>query len=172
MANIRPIKRIQDAIKAIGKVSDIVPGAVLYVIGDGDSGVFDATCQEYGVERKVHFLGPKDNILELLPMFDLGILCSESEGFSNTIIEYLQSGLPVVCSRVGGNPEIVEDGVNGCLYEMGDVPALAACIEKLAGDEALRTKMSEAGIETVKNNYSLEKCIGSHEHLYEELMMQ
>lgn len=171
VANIRPIKRIQDAIQAVGIVSSIVPEAVLYVIGDGDSSALETASSRYCVGDKVRYLGSRDDILKLLPMFDIGILCSESEGFSNTIIEYLQSGLPVVCSRVGGNPEIIEDGVNGYLYEMGDVPVLAACIEKLAGDEVLRKKLGSSGRDIVKNNYSLEEYIAHHERLYEELMV-
>jgi glycosyltransferase involved in cell wall biosynthesis len=172
VANIRPIKRIYDAIKAIKVVQDFESRVVLFVIGDGDQSQLMNLVKELGVEVSVRFLGPRDDILQLLPYFHVGILCSESEGFSNTLIEYMQSNLPVVCSSVGGNPEIVEHGINGFLYKMGDVPVLAKHLLELVMNESLREKMGSAGMEKVKNNYSMKNYIGHHQKLYEELLLQ
>ena len=172
VANIRPIKRIADAIQAIKIVQGAESSVVLYVIGDGEQSQLMSLVRELGVELSVRFLGPRDDILQLLAYFHLGILCSESEGFSNTLIEYMQSGLPVVCSSVGGNPEIVEHGINGFLYKMGDVPVLAKHLLKLVKDESLCERMGNAGMEKVKNNYSLANYVGHHQELYEELLLQ
>ena len=108
--------------------------------------------------------------LTLLPGFDIGLLCSESEGFSNTLIEYLQAGLPVICSHVGGNPEIIEHEVNGLLYPAGDIDALSAHILALAGDPQRRSTMGVAGRAKVKSQYGLSKLVTAHQHLYENLV--
>ena len=169
VANIRPIKRIYDAIHAVKILSGEFQNIVLYVIGDGDYSQLEHLAGELGVKPVVRFIGPRDDVLKLMPMFDVGILCSESEGFSNTIIEYLQSGLPVVCSSVGGNPEIIENGVNGFLYEKGDFYALAESIAQLARDKDLRVKMGRTGREKVIKNYSLAKYIDRYQRIYEDL---
>ena len=121
VANIRPIKRIQDAIDAVAIAADSVQNISLYIVGGGDAMHLQKHAKQKGVADRVHFLGPRSDVQKILPDFDIGILCSESEGFSNTVIEYLQAGLPVICSNVGGNPEIIDHGVSGYLYDMGDV---------------------------------------------------
>jgi glycosyltransferase involved in cell wall biosynthesis len=84
----------------------------------------------------------------------------------------MQSGLPVVCSNVGGNPEIVEHGVNGFLYETGDIQILAKHILELIVDGSLRERMGQLGMEKVKENYSLTKYVNHHQRLYEKLLSQ
>lgn len=169
VANIRPIKRISDAVHSVAMLRNDRPEIGLYIVGDGDSAPLKALARKEGVGESVHFLGSRSDILDLLQDFDIGILCSESEGFSNTIIEYQQCGLPVVCSRVGGNPEIIEHGVNGYLYEAGDISALAECIDKLASDALLRASIGHAGRDKVLNSYSLDKYLEGHRKLYKEL---
>jgi len=172
VANIRPIKRIADAIQAIKLAHESVPCVTLYVIGDGDQSQLVRLSKESDVDSSVHFLGPRDDVLQLLPHFHVGILCSESEGFSNTLIEYMQSGLPVVCSSVGGNPEIVEQGINGFLYKVGDVPVFAEHILELVMDAGLRKRMGRVGMEKVKDNYNLTKYVDHHQRLYDKLLSQ
>ena len=170
VANIRPIKRIQDAIKAIKVAHDDNDKIALYVLGDGDASHLTALAEDLGINKFIHFLGSRDDVLQLLPEFHIGILCSQSEGFSNTLIEYMQSGLPVICTKVGGNPEIIEHGVNGFLYEAGDTSTLANHVVELAGDGDMRRRMGCLGKEKVNNNYELSKCVQSHQKLYKQLM--
>lgn len=170
VANIRPIKRISDAIRAIKIVHDSNPKVALYIVGDGEQTQLIELSRVLGVASSVRFLGPRDDILQLLPLFHVGILCSESEGFSNTLIEYMQSDLPVICSNVGGNPEIVEHGVNGFLYEAGDVQVLAKHLLELVENERLRGSMGRVGMDKVEESYGLTKCVGYHQHLYEDLL--
>lgn len=167
VANIRPIKRISDAIRAIKIVHDSNSEVVLYVVGDGDQSQLAELSEALGIVSAVRFLGPRADILQLLPLFHMGVLCSESEGFSNTLIEYMQSELPVICSNVGGNPEVVEHGVNGFLYEAGDIQVLAEHIRELVKDDALRKRMGMAGMKKVKEKYSLTKYVDHHQVLYE-----
>jgi glycosyltransferase involved in cell wall biosynthesis len=170
VANIRPIKRIADAIYALEKISENIPTANLYIIGDGDSSDLQKIVEVLDVTTKVHFLGARDDVLDLLPHFDIGILCSESEGFSNTLIEYFQAGLPVVCTDVGGNAEIIDNGVNGFLYEVGDVQALAAHIITIESDGLLRSKMGMSGKDKVERHYSLTQTVEQHQQIYQEVL--
>lgn len=169
VANIRPVKRMQDAICALGRLRKAHPDSVLYIIGDGDQAELAGLCSRLGLTDHVRFLGPRRDVPDLLPAFDIGLLCSESEGFSNTLIEYLQAGLAVVCSEVGGNPEIIEHGINGLLYPAGDVDALAGRLLQLAQDPAARTALGRAGQNRVREEYSLSRMISRHQQLYATL---
>ena len=170
VANIRSIKRIHDAIYAIKIVRDSNSNVALYIIGDGDQSQLRELSGNLDIVSSIQFLGPREDVLNLLPLFDIGVLCSESEGFSNTLVEYMQSSLPVICSSVGGNTEIVENGITGFLYEVGDTQVLAKHIQILAEDEQLRDDMGHAGANKVKNNYSQAKFIDLHQRLYENLL--
>ncbi|MEN8129858.1 MAG: glycosyltransferase [Pseudomonadota bacterium] len=170
VANIRPIKRVEDAVRALRLALDSVPGITLYVIGDGDSTQLEQLGAELGIGSSLRFLGARTDIPQLLRRFDVGILCSESEGFSNALIEYMQAGLAVVCSNVGGNPEIIENGVNGFLFCMGDAHALASHLVQLAENEQLRTQLADAGRGKVRSNYALSRYIDRHQSLYHELV--
>ena len=170
VANIRPIKRIQDAILAVKHAHQKIPNIKLYVIGDFNHSHLKELCIEHNIQSLVKFIGPRNDVLDLVSMCHVGILCSASEGFSNAIIEYMQTGIPVVCTDVGGNPEIVENGVNGFLYDVGDIQALSTYLVKLAEDHKLRIKMGQAGKRLVSEHYTLSKVVGSYQDLYTRVM--
>jgi len=170
VANIRPVKRIQDAMHAMRLVCSAVPRALLYIIGDGDTSDLEAEANSLGMSASVRFLGSRSDVQELLPSFDVGILCSESEGFSNTLIEYMQAGLPVVCTDVGGSPEIVEPGINGFLYEVGNIDVLSEYLIKLARDPNMRSTMGIYGRDIAKQRYSITSMINSYQILYRSVM--
>lgn len=172
VANIRSIKRIEDAVHALKQIKSSVPNAVLYIVGDGDQAVLKALSERLGVVTSVRFLGARSDVLHLLSNFHIGILCSESEGFSNTLIEYMQSGLPVVCSSVGGNPEIVDHGVNGYLYEVGDIQSLSSFLVELLIDENMLTRMGQAGKEKVRSLYNITTYIEQHQEVYSTLLLK
>lgn len=169
VANIRPIKRIDDMIKALAVIKDSAPLLDFVHIGDGDSSELKALAKRLGVGERVHFLGPRADIKSCLQYFDLAALCSQSEGFSNAIVEYLQSGIPVVCSRVGGNPEAVRSGFNGCLYDCGDVDALAKGLSELVLNKETRLLYSKNAQQQANERYTVEAMIESHQVLYRSL---
>jgi len=172
VANIRPVKRIQDAIHALCVLRKTYRNSRLYIVGDGEYSELQDLCNRLGLTGNVRFLGARNDVQALLSSFDIGLLCSESEGFSNTLIEYLQAGLAVTCSEVGGNPEIIAHGVNGLLYPMGDVSALASNLLKLAQDPSMRTRFGLAGKQVVQEKYSLQRMISKHQQLYTSLRSQ
>ncbi|MGB5544816.1 MAG: glycosyltransferase family 4 protein [Gammaproteobacteria bacterium] len=92
----------------------------------------------------VHFAGHTEHVGDYLGAFDLFLFPSRREGLGSILLDAMASGLPVVASRVGGIPELIEDGVNGCLLEVDDVPGMAQVLCALAGDPARRAQMIKA----------------------------
>lgn len=170
VANLRPIKRIDDLIRAVGQVAADGGNVQLSVVGGGDSTAYEALARELGIAGRVAFHGSQPEPEHFIRDFDIAVLCSESEGFSNAIIEYMRCGKPVVCTRTGGNPEIVSEGENGFLIEVGDVEGLARHIATLTEHPELRRKMGEAGKLKVTRQYSVDTMLAHHVALYERLM--
>lgn len=170
VANIRPIKRIGDMVEALGIIKDSAPLLDFVHMGDGDTSELINRAKELGVEHRVHFLGPRTDVKACLQYLDLAALCSESEGFSNAIVEYLQAGLPVVCSAVGGNPEAVRNDFNGYLFETADIQALALVLEKLALSSELQGQMSDNARTEASERYTLESMLDGHHTLYSNLL--
>jgi len=132
---LTPAKALDVAVSAVDQVDDVT----LLVAGDGEL--------RGGLERKagprVRFLGPlgRERVLELLAAADAALLSSSWENFPHVLVEALAAGTPVIATRVGGVPEIVEDGVNGLLVEPNDAAALATAIRRFFGEEELRRRL-------------------------------
>lgn len=169
VANIRPIKRIEDMIRALSIIKDSAQLLDFIHIGDGDKAELTKLAETLGVSDRVHFMGARSDIKACLQYFDMAALCSESEGFSNAIVEYLQSGLPVVCSQVGGNPEAITNDFNGFLYDCGDEHNLAKHLLDLATNEEKRQQYSENARSQANERYTVSAMIESHQLLYKKL---
>lgn len=170
VANIRPIKRMQDAIEATANLNKKGLNVRLVIVGGGDSADLKALAQNLGVQGKVQFAGSQKNASSYIQGFDICVLNSESEGFSNAIIEYMQHGKPVVCSAVGGNPEIIDDGSVGHLYPMGNVGILTKRLEILCKSTLQRTQFGLNGQEKVTGLYGVSQMLEHHQNLYRQLM--
>ncbi|KAA1175044.1 glycosyltransferase family 4 protein [Marinobacter salinexigens] len=169
VANLRPIKRIDDLLRACGLLRDRGYNFELTIAGGGNQESYRELAEDLNIGDKVTFLGGVSNPEEHIQQFDVAVLCSETEGFSNAIIEYMRAGKPVVCTRTGGNPEIVADGENGYLVPVGNVEALADAIGRLMDDPELRTKMGKAALATMAGKYSMANMIQQHIDLYARL---
>jgi len=115
---------------------------------------------------RVTFVGSATDVPALLNAMDVFVLPSLSEGMSNTLLEAMASGLPVVATRVGGNPELIEDERSGWLFKPGDVADLAARLERLAMDSDLRHLMGQDARRRVVQHFSLEGMINGYRNLY------
>ncbi len=118
---------------------------------------------------RVVFTGAVSNVPALLNAMDVFVLPSLSEGMSNTLLEAMASSLPVVATRVGGNPELVEEERSGWFFEPGDVVALAAILERIGRDSNLLQEFGQAARRRAVEHFSLEGMIGSYHNLYFEL---
>lgn len=140
-------KRVDGIIEAIRSLS---PDVHLLVAGDGDmEAEWKALAERLGLASRVHFLGnvPHAKIPLYIRAADVFVLNSEYEGLSHTLLEVLALGTPIIASRVCGNPEVVEDGVNGFLVDPRNSSELSAALENMLADPALRRRMVAAGIE-------------------------
>lgn len=118
---------------------------------------------------RVSFLGTAKDIPEVMNAMDVFVLPSLLEGMSNTILEAMACGLPVVATSVGGNPELVEDGVSGWLFGPRNASDLAMRIEQLASHGEMLRKFGAAARDRVVNRFSLDRMISSYQSLYLEL---
>jgi len=118
---------------------------------------------------RVVFTGAVSDVPALLNAMDVFVLPSFSEGMSNTLLEAMASSLPVVATRVGGNPELIEEERSGWFFEPGDVVALAAILERIGRDSNLLQEFGQAARRRAVDHFSLEGMIGNYRNLYFEL---
>jgi L-malate glycosyltransferase len=177
VANLRPLKRVDDAIRAFAIVKHALPAARLLIVGedrllpDGASlrGQLIALGTQLGVAGDIRFLGKLRDPTEAIAAADVCLLCSETEGLSNSIIEYMSCERAVVCTDVGGNSELVESGVNGYCVGVGDVAAIAQRIRELLERPETAAAMGIESARRVTERFSLAANISSHAALYAEL---
>ena len=118
---------------------------------------------------RVVFAEADSDVPALLNAMDIFVLPSLCEGMSNTLLEAMASSLPVVATRVGGNPELVEEERSGWLFEPGDVMTLAAILELIGRDSSLREGLGQAARQRAVQHFSLEDMVGAYRNLYVEL---
>ena len=178
VANLKPIKRIDTLVEAFAITCAQIRDARLVVSGDTMSDgsgktleTLKAMANRLGITDRVLFTGRIANPNPYIKRFTVAVLCSESEGFSNSIIEYMQARCPVVCTETGGNPELVKDGYNGFLVPIGDSTALADRIVRLLSDRDLARQISEAGYQTVSSTYTHERMVSEQMACYDRVLL-
>ncbi|WP_254432084.1 glycosyltransferase [Aquisalimonas sp. 2447] len=170
VANIRPIKRIEDLVDAVALLSCQGLDVHAAIVGSGDPEPLRDRARATGVGERVHFLGGRSDVAACLQHFHVGALCSESEGFSNTLLEYMRAGLPVVCTDAGGNLEAVRHGETGFLYPVGDVEALSQGLEAILLHREKRLRMGALAREEAVERYSTEVMVSAHMDLYGRIL--
>jgi glycosyltransferase involved in cell wall biosynthesis len=139
--------------------------------GDGDSRpAFEQQAAKLGLQSNFLFLGRRSDIPDVLASCDIAVLPSRAEGLPNAVLEYMATGLPTIASRVGGNAELVEDGVTGLLVPAEDSAAIAGALLRLLRDPELSRKMAESGKKVAMENYSFDRMICEVDALYTELL--
>lgn len=123
-----------------------------------------------GLTDSVELTGPVADVREQLRRLDLFVLPSRNEGISNTILEAMACGLPVVATRVGGNPELVVENGTGLLVPPGDATALARAIGQYMDSPALRSEHGRAGRCRVERSFSLEAMVSAYRDVYREML--
>lgn len=158
-------------IKAFAEVKKQISNVKLLIVGDGELRVeLEALSQKMDLDKDILFLGERQDIPDLMKIFDLFVLSSDSEAASLVLLEAMASGLPVVATRVGGNPELVLDGETGILVERGNYKNFAQAIIRILQMNDLKTKMGIAGEKRVIENFTFEKMVDAYIGLYNKLI--
>jgi glycosyltransferase involved in cell wall biosynthesis len=143
----------------------------LVLVGDGpERAQIEEMTRQLDLKAYVHLLGLRTDVAQLLPGADLLLLTSISEGIPLSVIEGMAAGLPIVATRVGGVPELVEDGVTGLLAPAGDAEALAERAVALAGDPELRGRLGKAGRRRALGQFSEARMQEEYRRLYDEML--
>jgi glycosyltransferase involved in cell wall biosynthesis len=169
-------KRITDALWVFESMRCLDLHFHAVIIGDGpERDMLLRYRAELGLSDRVHFLGHCNDVMKMMPNFDLLLNLSDSEGQSNAILEAMTLGIPVIATNIPGNCELIVDGETGILVEdsKNDFRKLRRNFVKatlrLLEDESLRKKMSLAAKKRVVEHFSLEKMIERHVELYRSL---
>jgi N-acetyl-alpha-D-glucosaminyl L-malate synthase BshA len=164
------VKRVRDVVRVFARVRQELP-SVLVMVGDGPDRVdAEDEARHHGLEHEVAFLGKIEAVAPLLAGSDLFLLPSENESFGLSALEALASGVPVVASRAGGIPEVVEDGVTGALAPVGDVEAMAAASLDILRDGARWDAMSRAAAADARRRFALDQILTQYEDLYSDAL--
>jgi len=167
VAVLRPQKGIEYMIRALPAVQASNPNTYYLVVGDGPHrNLLVEEANKSNVGNRVIFTGMRKDVARLLSASDVFVLPTLTEALPTVLAEAMAAKLPIVASRVGGIPEMIVDGQNGCLVEPEDVKSLVqACIDLLASPEK-RTAMSAEGWKIVNQKFNIEKQVDQLEALY------
>jgi L-malate glycosyltransferase len=170
ISNFRPVKRVRDVVQIFHGINRSVPARLVFV-GDGpDRTEAVEEAQRLGIRDRVIFLGKQDNVAELLACADLFLLPSQSESFGLAALEAMACGVPVVATRAGGIPEVVEHGVTGCLAEIGAVDEMAEAGVALLSDAARWGQFSAAARAVATERFSAAGVVPQYEQYYQRVL--
>jgi len=170
LAALKPVKQHALLIEIYAEFRHIFKELELHFLGDGPlKKELETLSLEKGVKECIFFHGKVDNVLEELGAFDFSILPSKSEGFSNSLLECLGSGLPSIAFDVDGNREAIVNNRTGMLIKEGNRQEMADAMATLTNNAVLRKKMGEAARKNIKENYSLKKMCELKYKCYKEV---
>lgn len=172
VANMRhDVKDYPMFLRAARSVANSVPDAAFLLAGEGQlQQSFRELTTELGIAERTFFLGRCEHIAELLSVADVCVLSSKAEGFSNSILEYMAAGKPVVATDVGGAGEVIVEDETGHLVPSGDDQLMAERIVSLLNDSAGARKMGEQGRRVVREKFSSDVLLANTEALYDRLL--
>jgi glycosyltransferase involved in cell wall biosynthesis len=158
-------------IEAARSICAKFPQMTFVLIGDGEKRTeFESTVSELGLQHNFLFLGSRQDVSEILACCDMAVLPSQAEGFSNALLEYMAMGLPTVATDVGGNPEVIENGITGLLVRPNDPAALAHAISSLLENPHFAAQLGTAGRELVRRHFGFVQLTSKVDALYTELL--
>ena len=168
VASFRPVKGQEFFVRAAARVLDRRRDVEFVIVGYKETDYFEKVSkmiQDLGIDDKVHCIGHRQDVPEILKSLDVFVLSSLHEGFSNALLEAMAAGLPVIAPDSGGNPEIVSPET-GILFKPGDVKMLAKAILRLLENEKEWREMGLRGRERVRRKFSLQGMLQKYERLF------
>jgi len=170
LSNFRPVKRVVDVVKIFAQVVKEVP-AQLVLVGDGpDRSAAEWLAHDLGIHQRIHFLGKQESVNELLPLADLMLMPSELEAFGLAALEAMACRVVPIATNVGGVPELVDDGDNGLLFEVGDVDGMARGAIDLLKNPAALEQMRSAARKTAQTRFCSTRVIPQYVEYYRRVI--
>lgn len=170
LSNFRPVKRATDVVQIFAKIAKQLP-ARLMLIGDGpDRSEAERLAVSFGIKNRIHFLGKQNSVEDLLSLADLMLMPSEMESFGLAALEAMACSVPSIATRVGGVPELVDDGVTGMLFPVGDTDGMAAAAIDLLTHKDRLAEMSRAARQTAQKRFCTSNIIPLYERFYESVL--
>jgi N-acetyl-alpha-D-glucosaminyl L-malate synthase BshA len=170
LSNFRPVKRVVDVVKVFALVAREIP-ARLVLVGDGpERSAAEWLAHDLGIHPKIHFMGKQERVNELLPLADLILMPSEQESFGLAALEAMACKVPAIATRVGGVPELIDDGVTGLLYGVGEIEAMAAGALSLLRDRDRLEQMREAARGTARTRFCASLVVPHYVKYYEQVL--
>jgi glycosyltransferase involved in cell wall biosynthesis len=167
VANLRPEKGHDLLIDAAAQLLTVVPDATFEIIGGGPELVTLLTrADAAGVGHAFNFLGPREDVAARLAAADIFVLPSRSEAFPNAVLEAMGAGLPIVATRVGGIPELIDDDKTGLLVPPGDARALADALQRLMASPTAAARLGGAAQAVATARYSFTRMVAAFDALY------
>lgn len=174
VSNFRPVKRVSDLIRAFPIVCNTIKDVFLVIIGDPGMYMHEYLdlIKELGIQEHVRILGliDRDEVISYIKWFNVGVMCSESEGLSNAIIEYMACGVPVVATDIPSNRELIESGKSGLLYPVGDIHALSRELIHVLEDKQLRNRLSVHSREQIRGRFDETAVVQQYQDFYINLV--
>lgn len=168
-SNFRKIKRIADVIHTYDQIRKSLPSKLL-LVGDGpERHMAEELCRELGIDEETRFLGKQQDMEDIYAISDLFLLPSEYESFGLSALEAMAAGTPVIATNAGGLPEIVLDGVNGYLSEIGDIHQMAAKAIALLLDNVKHQEFRSAAREQAQK-FDIENIVPMYEIVYQKVL--
>jgi L-malate glycosyltransferase len=172
VARFYPVKDQAMLLHAFAQVAAAREDVDLLLVGDGPlRETLTELCHSLGIAARVRFLGIRADVPEILRALDVFALTSVSEAASLTLLEAMASGVPVVVTAVGGNPELVRHGIDGLHVPRGDASATANALLLILGDPSIAARMGQAARQRVVEHYQLDSTVAAYYRLYQQLCL-
>lgn len=173
VSNFRAVKRPADCVEILAKVRAAGGNARLVMVGDGpERSACVYRAEQLGMNGHIVFVGKQANIADYMGVADVFLLPSELESFGLAALEAQACEVPVIATRIGGLPEVINDGESGFLSDVGDVEKMTKDTLRLLNDEDLRRSFGEKGRELAVQRYSTAKIIPQYISFYEKIVQK
>lgn len=171
VGTLRAQKAYDVLIRAVARLHADHPGLRVLIAGDGpERPRLERLVREFGLADVIVILGRRLDVPDVLAALDVAVSASDFEGSPLAVMEYMEAGLPIVATRVGGVPDLIEDGVHGLLVEPREPGALAAAIADLLRDRHRASALGARARERRRREFDLDAMVHNIEALYEELL--
>lgn len=169
-SNFRPVKRIEDVIRIFDGIQKVIPSKLL-LVGDGpDHNKAYDLVEKLGLEKKVEFLGKQSRVVKILSASDLFLLPSEKESFGLAALEAMACEVPVVASRTGGLPEVIDHGKTGWLADVGDVDEMVRGALHILGKEKTHKDYGKNARKRAAECFNADRLVQTYEKMYQSLL--